>query len=41
VADMLKTIPKSRDIAVEGTNHFSILFDPHPERDRALESFLQ
>ena len=41
VTDMLKAIPNSRDMAVEGTNHFSILFDQHPARDKALASFLR
>lgn len=41
VADMLKAIAGSQEIAVEGTNHFSILFDQHPARDKALASFLR
>ena len=41
VADMLKEIPNSKDLAIGGTNHFSILFDQHDARDKALVSFLQ
>jgi pimeloyl-ACP methyl ester carboxylesterase len=41
MAGMLKEMPNARDMAVEGTNHFSILFDPHDKRDQALVSFLQ
>ena len=37
---MLKAIPDARDMAAAGTNHFSILFDEHAARDRALTSFL-
>jgi pimeloyl-ACP methyl ester carboxylesterase len=40
VTDMLNAIPGSRDVAVERTNHFSILFDQHAARDKALSSFL-
>jgi len=41
VTDMVKAIPGSQDMAVEGTNHFSILFDQHSARDKALKSFLR
>lgn len=40
VTDMLNAIPGSRDVPVEGVNHFSILFDQHAARDSALSSFL-
>ena len=41
VTKMHNTIPASQHMAVEGTNHYSILFDPHDPRDKALSSFLQ
>jgi len=41
VASMLASIHNAAEMAVQGTNHFSILFDPHAERDQALVSFLQ
>ena len=41
VTEMLNVIPRSQEMAVEGTNHFSILFDRHDARDNALSSFLQ
>jgi len=41
VSKMLNAIPGSQDMAVEGTNHFSILFDRHDARDNTLSSFLQ
>ena len=41
VTEMLTTISGSREIAVNGTNHFSILFNQHDDRDKAISSFLQ
>jgi pimeloyl-ACP methyl ester carboxylesterase len=41
VEKMLKTIPSSKSMAVEGTNHFSILFNQHDERDKAIGSFIE
>ena len=41
VTKMLNAIPGSQDMAVEGTNHFSILFDQHHARDKAISSFLR
>jgi pimeloyl-ACP methyl ester carboxylesterase len=40
VARMLSTMHGATEMAVEGTHHFSILFNPHAERDQALMSFL-
>ena len=41
VTGMLKEIPDARDMAIEGTNHFSILFNERNERNKALATFLQ
>lgn len=40
VEKMLDAISSSKSVAVQGTNHFSILFDRHPERDQAISAFL-
>lgn len=41
VANMCKAIPGAQEAAVDGTNHYSILFEPHAARDQALASFLR
>ncbi len=40
VRQMLAEIPAVRCVRVDGTHHYSILFQPHPGRDHALENFL-
>jgi pimeloyl-ACP methyl ester carboxylesterase len=40
VGRMLAEIPDARHVCVAGTNHYSILFRPHPVRDEALVTFL-
>ncbi|MBU0969176.1 MAG: alpha/beta hydrolase [Proteobacteria bacterium] len=40
VEKMMKQIPDARLFNVSGTNHYGILFQPHPERDNALGNFL-
>ncbi len=37
---MARDIPNATRIDVEGTNHYSILFQPNAERDRAILAFL-
>ena len=42
VADrMAREIPNARKVDVEGTQHYSILFQPHTLRDQALLGFLE
>ncbi len=41
VTRMLREIPKSHCVNVSGSNHYGIIFQPHPERDRAIREFLQ
>lgn len=38
---MLREIPNARCVDLEGTNHFSILFQPNEVRDRAILDFLE
>jgi pimeloyl-ACP methyl ester carboxylesterase len=38
---MVRAIPKARKVDVEGTQHYSILFQPHTLRDQALLEFLK
>jgi pimeloyl-ACP methyl ester carboxylesterase len=40
VQRMLKEIPDARCVPVNGTNHYSILFQPNPARDDAVDNFL-
>jgi pimeloyl-ACP methyl ester carboxylesterase len=41
VADrMTREIPNARKVDLEGTNHYSILFQPHKKRDQAILKFL-
>jgi hypothetical protein len=37
---MVREIPNAKRIDVEGTNHYSILFQPNPKRDQAILEFL-
>jgi pimeloyl-ACP methyl ester carboxylesterase len=37
---MVREMPKARKVDVEGTNHYSILFQPNPMRDKELLGFL-
>ena len=37
---MHQAIPNAQTMALKGKNHYSILFDPHDERDQALAAFL-
>jgi pimeloyl-ACP methyl ester carboxylesterase len=38
---MAREIPNARKVDVEGTHHYSILFQPHAMRDQALLGFLK
>jgi len=38
---MAREIPNTRKVDVEGTHHYSILFQPHAMRDQALLGFLK
>jgi pimeloyl-ACP methyl ester carboxylesterase len=38
---MAREIPNARTVDVEGTQHYSILFQPHTLRDQALLEFLK
>ena len=40
VERMLKEIPDARCVPVNGANHYSILFQPNPTRDDAVDNFL-
>ena len=40
VQRMLKEIPDARCVPIDGTNHYSILFQPNPTRDDAVDNFL-
>ena len=40
VQRMTREIPRARRVDVEGSNHYSILFQSYPSRDRALLQFL-
>jgi len=39
-ARMVEEIPPAKRVDLEGTNHYSILFQPNGERDRAILEFL-
>jgi pimeloyl-ACP methyl ester carboxylesterase len=41
VQRMVREIPKAKRIDMEGTNHYSILFQNNPARDRAILQFLE
>jgi pimeloyl-ACP methyl ester carboxylesterase len=41
VQRMVREIPKARRVDVERTNHYSILFQDNPARDRAVLRFLE
>jgi len=41
VEKMMREIPDARRVDIPGTNHYSILFQPSPLRDKALTSFLK
>jgi len=42
VADrMVREIPNAKRVDVEGTNHYSILFQPNKSRDQAILEFLE
>jgi pimeloyl-ACP methyl ester carboxylesterase len=38
---MIKEIPNLRRVDIQGTNHYSILFQPNASRDEAIRTFLQ
>jgi len=38
---MVSEIPDARRADINGTNHFSILFQPHESRDKAIREFLE
>jgi pimeloyl-ACP methyl ester carboxylesterase len=38
---MVREIPNAKNVDVEGTNHYSIVFQPHKIRDQALLDFLK
>jgi pimeloyl-ACP methyl ester carboxylesterase len=38
---MVREIPKARRVDLEGTNHYSILFQPNERRDQAILKFLE
>jgi pimeloyl-ACP methyl ester carboxylesterase len=40
VERMVREIPNAKRVDVEGTNHYSILFQPNPKRDQAILEFL-
>jgi len=37
---MVREIANARRVDVNGTNHYSIIFQPHGERDQAIREFL-
>jgi len=41
VGRMVREIPGAKRVDVEGTNHYSILFQDNPARDRAILQFLE
>ncbi len=41
VDKMLKEIPNARCENLSDTNHFSIIFQPNPDRDNAIKAFLE
>ncbi|MBL7202768.1 MAG: alpha/beta hydrolase [Desulfobacteraceae bacterium] len=38
---MLRELPDASQVECEGTNHYTIIFQPHDVRDRAIMSFLE
>ena len=38
---MIREIPNAKCVNVEGVNHYGIIFQPHEERDSALQGFLK
>ncbi|MEW5910764.1 MAG: alpha/beta hydrolase, partial [Thermodesulfobacteriota bacterium] len=38
---MIKEIPHAHRYDVHGTNHYGIIFQPHPERDQVILNFLE
>lgn len=40
VQRMLEEIPDARCVPIDGTNHYTILFQPNPIRDDAVDNFL-
>jgi pimeloyl-ACP methyl ester carboxylesterase len=38
---MVGEIPNAKKVDVEGSNHYSILFQPNPMRDKVLLGFLE
>ena len=41
VERMVKEIPDARRFDVQGTNHYGVVFQPHPDRDREILAFLE
>jgi pimeloyl-ACP methyl ester carboxylesterase len=41
VTRMVEEIPNARRVDLEGLNHYGVVFQPSPDRDKALLSFLQ
>ena len=41
VQRMVREIPNAKRVDVEGTNHYSILFQPNKKRDQAILEFLK
>jgi hypothetical protein len=37
---MVREMPNAREVDIEGTNHFSILFQPNKMRDQTILEFL-
>ena len=37
---MVKKIPDAKRFDVDGTNHYGVIFKPHPDRDREIMDFL-
>ena len=40
VARMISEIADARRVDIQGTNHYSILFQPNEQRDQAIRDFL-
>lgn len=40
VGKMLESLPQAKLVNLEGADHYSIIFQPNPERDRAIIGFL-
>ncbi len=41
VERMVSEIPNAQRVDINGTNHFSILFQPHETRDKVIQEFLE